>query len=220
MFGTGYIGGGHSRGGAGMIDTSALQTVRAYWEGLRDDGQLPGRASLDPRGIASALEQVCLLERVAPGHVRFRLAGHFFHDLMGMDVRGMPLSAMFEPLARQKLAPLIEDFFAAPLALTLSLQAERAIGQPAFQARLLLLPMTGHGGERDMGLGVMVSAGRLGRAPRRFHIETVTREALHVPAPNPPAQAAPRQILSGLAEPPQAPAPRPRPALRLVHSRD
>ena len=30
-----------------------------------------------------------LIERIAPGHARFRLAGNMFHDLIGMDVRGI-----------------------------------------------------------------------------------------------------------------------------------
>lgn len=219
MFGSGFRGWNASRNGAAVIDTALLQEVRAYWEGLRDHGALPSRATLDPRGIASALENVVLLERIAPGHARFRLAGHFFHDLMGMDVRGMPLSALFDPLARQKLQPLLEELFAAPLILSLSLQAERTIGQPAFAARMLLLPMTGYDGSRDMALGVVAGAGRIGRAPRRFHIETASTEALRLPTAPAPAPAAARAPARGLAEA-AAPPPRARPALRLVHSRD
>ena len=36
---------------------TALQQVRAYWEGLRRGGQLPLRAAVDPRGIAGVLDQ-------------------------------------------------------------------------------------------------------------------------------------------------------------------
>ncbi len=89
-FGTGGRGAG---GGEDVSRFAMLAEVRAYWEGLRVAGDLPRRDQIDPRGIAGALENTFLLERVAPGIARFRLAGMQLHDLMGMDVRGMPLSA-------------------------------------------------------------------------------------------------------------------------------
>lgn len=207
----------------GTAEPAVLKTVRAYWEGLRVEGGLPARDMIDPRGLASALEQVFLLERIAPGHARFRLAGNLFHDLMGMDVRGMPFSAPFEPAARQRLQPVLDEVFTGSQALHLTLDAERGIGGPALAARVLLLPLQVRPDEPGMALGILAQDGAIGRAPRRFHIATARLEALLRPET--------REVLvrkgdltpSYVANPPVHPArtPKQEPAsLRLVHSRE
>ena len=89
--------GGPSDTGTGVNRFAMLAEVRGYWEGLRKGSDLPRRDEIDPRGIVGALENTFLLERVAPGVARFRLAGMQLHDLMGMDVRGMPLTALIGP---------------------------------------------------------------------------------------------------------------------------
>ncbi len=204
-------------------EPAVLKTVRAYWEGLRVDGALPSRDQIDPRGLASALEQVFLLEQIAPGHARFRLAGHLFHDLMGMDARGMPFSTPFDPAGRQKLQPLLQEVFTGPQALHLKLEAERGIGRPALTAAVLLLPLQRRGDEPPTALGILASKGTIGRAPRRFFIATARLEALSLPET--------RQVIlrkQDLSRPEIAPAPEQpirapasKPAsLRLVHSRD
>ena len=77
-------------GRAETADFHQLQAVRAYWEAMRKPGHLPRRDDINPRGIASALEQVFLVEQIAPHHGRLRLAGMALSDLLGMDPRGMP----------------------------------------------------------------------------------------------------------------------------------
>ncbi|MBI1172033.1 PAS domain-containing protein [bacterium] len=235
---------GASNGGSGGTRFPALAEVRAYWEGLREGGALPERDRIDPRGIAGALENTFLLERVASGIGRFRIAGMHLHDLMGMDVRGMPLSAMFEPAGRIRLADALEGVFATPAVLELWLEAERGIGRPALEGRLIVLPLTGVRGETSLALGCLAMEGSMGRAPRRFAIsglmsevierrrtnwretppEVVDRRLQDLPpiAAVPPLPATARQP-AGLAEPPADFTPRPprgKPHLRLVHSRD
>ena len=51
-------------------DHPALAQLRAYWEGLRAEGDLPTRAQIDPRGIERALEYAFIAERIAPGVAR------------------------------------------------------------------------------------------------------------------------------------------------------
>jgi hypothetical protein len=174
IFGTFGKGGTEGQGPAPAV----LQEVRAYWESLREAGRLPLRSQIDPRGLAAALEQVFLIERIAPGHARFRLAGNLFHDFMGMDVRGMPLSCLFESVARHRLQPGIEDVFDNATSLHVGLEAERGIGRPALSARMLLLPLRVGASEPMMALGVMACIGRAGRAPRRFSISTLRTEVL------------------------------------------
>ena len=179
--------GGRGTSGGGTARDGMLAEVRAYWEGLRDGATLPRRDRIDPRGIAGALENTFLLERVAPGVARFRLAGMQLHDLMGMDVRGMPLTALIEPLGRNRLSEAIEAVFATPGILDLALEGERGIGRLTLEGRMLLLPLTSSRGVSDLALGCLALKGALGRAPRRFAIAGVLHEAISRPVAAQPA---------------------------------
>lgn len=209
---------GHGRGeGAETAGQPAggatFQAVRGYWEALRQDGSLPRRDQIDPRGLALALDKVFLIERIAAGQARFRLAGMQLNDLMAMDVRGMPLSALFDPAARTRLAAELEQVFDAPSALEIHLEAERGVGRPALSARMLLLPLVGSTGEPGLALGCLVAEGHLGRAPRRFALAGMVRELIAQPGLHLVATAAAAPFLA----PPRSLG---KPALRLVSSRD
>ncbi len=233
-----YFGKG-GRGGPSDTETAVarfgmLAEVRAYWEGLRHGGDLPDRDDIDPRGIAGALENTFLLERVAPGVARFRLAGMQMHDLMGMDVRGMPLTALIEPAGRARMSGQLETVFAGPGTLEISLEAERGLGRPAIEGRMLLLPLIGTRGTVDLVLGCLAIHGAMGRTPRRFAISGIVAGTIERPARLSRPVATPDKLrdavrvpLHWLAEMPAsftpAFAPRPprgKPNLRLVHSRD
>lgn len=159
-------------------DFQPLQDVRAYWEAMRLQGRLPRRDDINPRGMASALEQVFLVEQIAPNHGRMRLAGMGLNDLLGMDVRGMPVTALLEPIARARLSEALGGLFRGEHILDLWLEAERGIGRPHLTARMVLLPLIGSHGEPDLALGCLCSKGVIGRAPRRFAITRMLREPL------------------------------------------
>ncbi len=192
----------------------ALMQMRGYWEGLRQGSRLPLRSEIDPRGIDGALEGAFLLERVAPTVARFRLAGMSLVDLMGMEVRGMPLSAMFAPADRKKLAEALQQVFATPATLDMTLEAERGIGKPALSARMLILPLGQSDDERPQALGCLALSGEIGRNQRRFHVSTLRHEVL------PAAAHSLRQIrTAGMAEAAAGFAPHPtstKPKLRLI----
>lgn len=204
-----------------------LQQVRAYWEALRPEGGLPDRASIDPRGLERALEHVFLVERIAPGLARFRIAGMHLTLLMGMEVRGLPLSALFDSQGRERMQGLMEQVFSTPSVLELALEGERGLGRPSLEARMILLPVRGDSGACDKALGCLVSVGPIGRTPRRFAIARQVTQPLGPVKRASPLAAAP-VLQPGLAEPraaftttPPAPgaAPDPRhPHLRLVKS--
>lgn len=177
--------GSFQRGSDGPF--AAIRELHAYWEALRDDQDLPRRDQINPRGMAGALHQVFMLERVAPGIARFRLAGMDINDLMGMEVRGMPLSALFDPAARAQIAEIVEKLAAARTIVELDLEADRGIGRPAVRARLLFLPLKGSSGEADLILGCLATDGQIGRTPRRFVIARALETAL-APAPVSPAR--------------------------------
>jgi hypothetical protein len=170
-----------SMGSGSMLPDEAgfgqVQQVRAYWEGLRSDGTLPERRDVDPRGMEHALEHVFLLERVAPGVARFRLAGQHLANLMGMEARGMPLTTVFLPAARGAAESLLEEVFATPAVLELSLEAPRDHGGMRLEGRLLLLPLMDDG-LCGKALGCLVTQGEIGRRPRRFGIARQRTEAL------------------------------------------
>lgn len=219
-------GGPGSEGGRGY---APLQEVRAYWEGLRDGPGLPARAAVDPRGLERALEYVFMLERIAPGIARFRLAGMHLTALMGMEVRGMPLSALFDPPARTASLALLEAVFDQPAVVELALEAERGIGRPALEGRMLLLPLLGDEGVCDRVLGCLVTLGTIGRNPRRFAIARQTTTAVSGGVATLPVRPRVQPVpIPGLAEPtasfdrprPGTPATRRAPHLRLVKSDD
>lgn len=145
--------------------------LRAYWEGLRRGRLVPNRADIDPRGIDRALEYAFILERVAPGMGRFRLAGMHLNDLMGMEVRGMPLTAFFAPAGRKAIAEVTEAVFKGPAVAEIELTAETGIGKPPMKAKLLILPLKSDLGDINRALGCLVAeGGDIGRTPRRFEV--------------------------------------------------
>lgn len=171
------IGYGTQSGGAEVVSLTArrpdsaapaLREVRAYWEALRNDRPAPARAEVDPRGIAGALEHAFILERVAPGVGRFRVAGNRLADLAGMALHGMPLFALFAPAARDGLAVTLETVFRHAAPAELPLRGVAGFGRPALDAALLLLPLADAAGRTTMALGALAYDGRIGRSPRRF----------------------------------------------------
>lgn len=214
--------GGSARGaglggsaGAGRVVTLAdfdrrishrtLTELRAYWNGLQRGRAVPDRADVDPRAIERTLEYAFILERVAPGHARFRIAGTHLNDLMGMEVRGMPLAAFFAPEAREMLQDALEQVFALPEILELTLAGDDGFGRPPLVGRMLLMPLKSDLGDITRVLGCLIGEGQIGRTPRRFTITEAEASAVIPGAPT-----GPRLIPdSGAAQPARAPAPEP-----------
>ena len=189
----------------GAMRYRALAEVRAYWEALRKGRAVPARSEVDPRGIENALEYAFIAERIAPGMVRFRLAGMHLNDLMGMEVRGMPLSSFFVPEARKKLGDVLEAVFQGPEAAEITLAGETGIGKPPLTGRLLLLPLKSDLGDVNRMIGCLVSDGQIGRSPRRFQIGAVEQVAIRAGFPAELGAVAPVRVL------PVEPAPVPQP---------
>jgi hypothetical protein len=148
----------------------SLNEVEAYWEGLRRNGEVPRRTDIDPRGIENALEYAFILERIAPGLARLRIAGMHLSDLMGMEVRGMPISSFLPPAARNSFGETLEQVMDNPAKARLTLSAEDGVGKPPLEGRMILLPMQNDLGDVSRVLGCFETSGKIGRAPRRFNI--------------------------------------------------
>jgi len=202
-----------------------LGQVEAYWQALRKGADVPFRAELDPRGIEGALEYAFIVERIAPGVARLRLAGRHLNDLMGMEVRGMPLTAFFAPEARKTLGLKLEEMFQTPAILTCTIEAEAGPGRGALPGRMLLLPLKSDLGDISRGLGCLVTPDDIGRTPRRFAVTQIGLRALRGIGTPRPAPAAPapgfsdRPQLFGTARPMNGAKPR-APFLRVVKSDD
>lgn len=193
----------------------AVNEVEGYWTALAEGG-IPRRARIDPRGIEGALHNAFVLERVAPTVARFRLAGMHLADLMGMEARGMPLTALFLPEARAAAGHALDRAFDGPAKVTLMLAGERGIGRGPLDARMVLLPLLDDGGRVSRVLGALEAKGAIGRQPRRFALVESRFAPIAAPAPAVAPAAAP---VHGLAEP--APEPfrhKSRPHLRLVRT--
>jgi hypothetical protein len=183
-----------------------LQELRGYWEALREEGRAPFRSQINPRGMEGALAGAFIVERVAPGVARFRIAGALIGDLVGCDPRGMPLSVLFDPRGRAQLAEAVEQVFIGPAMLDLRLEAERGLGRAALSAQALLLPLRNEMGETDLAIGCMALSGEPERRARRFFASGSTVTPLQVGGGEGRGQpgrhvAEPLPLVEGFAEP-------------------
>jgi len=240
----------HGKGDSGVVSLMkyhndirfpAVNTLRRYWDELRGPRQAPARAEVDPRAIEDTLEFAFILERIAPGVGRFRLAGMHLNDLMGMEVRGMPLTSMFMPEHRATVSRTLETVFSGPSTALLTLAGERGIGRPPMDAQMLLLPLASDFGDVTRALGCLCTIGPIGRSPRRFTVREEMVRPVEGDTPLGTPQTREERIASrsaasettrskseptGFSEPPAPsytppparPAPGEKPALRLVRS--
>ncbi len=149
--------------------TAPCGAMNRYWSGLRRSGDVPWRHDLDPHAMSGLLPYAFLVDRVRPGTLRFRLGGRHIVDLMGMEVRGMPLRTLFEIPDRARLTALAEQVFTDPATLSLELTSDGQ-SSPVLAARMSLLPLRGRSGAVDRAIGVLKSDGCIGLTPRRFRI--------------------------------------------------
>jgi len=191
---------------------AAISQVESYWEAVRGARLLPKRSDIDPRGIEQALENAFILERVTVGIARLRIAGNHLNQVMGMEVRGMPLTSFFTPAARAIVAEQLEVVFQTPAICSFSLTSAAAAGRPALEARMILLPLKSDLGDVSRVLGCMVAKGDIGTAPRRFDV--VKKNVLQIAAGtlpmrgtinDPPVEKQPdpeltQQLQTGMAE--------------------
>lgn len=144
--------------------------LRSYWEGLRQGRAIPSRADVEPRGIRRALDYAFILERIAPGAARFRLAGRHLIDLMGMEVRGMPICAFLNTSSRGRLSDVLETVFRGPQIAEIQIESPASYGRPLLNGRILFLPLRSDLGDVTRALGCLVADGDVGQSPRRFDL--------------------------------------------------
>ncbi|VAW01364.1 FIG00993130: hypothetical protein [hydrothermal vent metagenome] len=141
-----------------------------YWQSMRHGTDVPRRSEIDPRGIETLLANAFIAEKIAPGLARMRIAGTHLSDLLGMEVRGMPISAFMTPAHRDELAGLLVDVFERPAMLQIELVSPGHMGKPALTGTLVMLPLRSDLGDISRALGCLITKGPIGRTPRRFEI--------------------------------------------------
>ena len=205
------------------LKPSEIEALRSYWATQRVGGDVPRRADIDPRRIAALLSDVFVVERIAPGLARLRVAGMQLNDLMGMEVRGIPISALIEPGDRDRLADLLVELFDRPAVLDLDLVSAGGLGRAQMNGRMLLMPLRSDLGDISRALGCLVTDMAPGRTPRRFYIRSVRIEPIEdVPlqpvlmTPSVVPETAPSGAPAALDDAPPMRSPAERPYLRLV----
>lgn len=152
--------------------------MRDYWTSLRQGRAVPARSDVEPRGIRRGLDYAFIVERIAPGAARFRLAGRHLIDLIGMEVRGMPICSFVNPSSRGWLSDVLETVFKAPQIAEITLEADSGYARPELKARMLLLPLKSDLGDVTRALGCLIATGDLGIAPRRFDMKDARVSAI------------------------------------------
>jgi len=187
--------------------TADLTAFEGYWASKCPDDDIPYRSQIDPRGIEAFLSNAFVCERVAPGMARLRIAGMHLSDIMGMEVRAMPLSCLIAPEDRERFAAAVVELFDRPARVAVTLEAEGGFGRPVLSGRMLLLPMRSDLGDISRALGCLVTQGPIGRTPRRFRIAGIETQPIGAEGPSLSRRAAPRPPMAHPSE---------RPYLRVV----
>lgn len=152
-----------------MTNPTALCELERYWKSLHRVRGVPMRRSVDPVAIAG-LEDVFILERVAPSVARIRVSGRNIAKLLCVEPRGLPITTAFVPQSRPTIAQQVEAVFSTPGLVEIELDAPRAVGQPKLHGRLLLLPLRDDHGRVSRALGGLVMSGVRGIGGRRFSV--------------------------------------------------
>lgn len=206
-------GGGKSNGGETRRRHAVLAELLDHWESLRAGRIAPLRSEIDPRRIENVLRHAFILERTAGFESRIRIAGMTLCELMGMEIRAMPATALIAPESRETFSELLTRLFAQPEIIELQLEDARG----GMRAEMMLLPMKSDRGEIARILGCLVAEGEATAPPHRFHItgHSATRIIAHA---EPQPAGAPMAAGFAEAAQPFTPAPkrRMRPHLRLV----
>jgi hypothetical protein len=174
-----------------------LASLKSYWERLRAGRIAPYRAEIDPRQFESALENMFIVERLAPDNLRIRLAGMKICEMVGMEVRGMQPGYLIDDADRLRFERLLNVVMTEPSVVELKLYCESRGGR--YRATMLLMPLRSDFGEINRVLGCASGQGDAFAAPLVFRIEDVSVTPIE-----PSAAAEARQPLPGFADEPAA----------------
>lgn len=155
-----------------------IDQLESYWNSVRGKRLVPSRCEIDPRGLDGVLGNAFILERITAGLARFRISGSHLTDLAGLELRQMPLSALFLPGSRAVLSDAMQAVFEEPAIVRMMISSPGSFGREPLNGEMILLPLRSDLGDIDRVLGGIVLDGRVGRSPRRIEIQTQSRQSL------------------------------------------
>jgi hypothetical protein len=193
------------------MQDAMISSLKAYWERLRAGRIAPYRAEIDPREFETALENMFIVERIAPGNMRIRLAGMKVCEMMGMEVRGMQPSIFVTEPDRPRFERLLGVVMSEPAVVEIGLKVP---GRPGgARATMLLMPLRSDFGEINRVLGCASVEGVLVQAPLTFALKDIGISPIHARD----AAADVKLALPGFAEEQEAfEGPAPTPRLRAI----
>ena len=147
-----------------------IQNIERYWSEVRGNRLVPSRCEIDPRGLEGTLSNAFILERIAGGLARFRIAGAHLSELTDLELRQMPISALFLPSSREILSEELQAAFDEPAMVPMSIASPSGFGRPHMTGEMLLLPLRSDRRDIDCIHGGLVPNGKIGRTPRRIEI--------------------------------------------------
>lgn len=149
-----------------------ITSLKSYWERLRAGRIAPFRAEIDPREFEVALENMFIVERIAPGNLRIRLAGMKVCEMMGMEVRGMQPALFIAEPDRGRFDRLLDVVMSEPAVVELTLEASAKPG--SYHATMLLMPLRSDFGEINRVLGCMSGESIHYQAPLAFSLKEIS----------------------------------------------
>ncbi len=158
--------------------TPALDKIERYWNVVRSNRLVPSRSEIDPRGLEGVLGNTFILERITGGLARFRIAGSHISEITGLELRQMPVSALFLPDSREILSDALIATFEDPAAIRMRLESKSGFGREKLTGEMILLPLRSDQGQIDRILGGIALDGKIGRRPRRLEIMGQSRQSL------------------------------------------
>jgi len=199
-------------------DHKSISTLFEYWESLRATRAAPKRSEIDPRAIKSILGDVFIAERTRFGGTRFRLAGTEICDLMGMELRGMPLNSLFQTSARAALENLLNDIYSTTCLYSSRLTTVQT-GYRHIEGYMVLLPLKDDTEQTTRILGAISLERELLRPPVAFEFKKVSKNRIAADDPPPiPVQGFREERLDFASE--RISEPQPQQGLRLVVNND
>jgi hypothetical protein len=136
-------------------ERSALRELESYWRELGGARRIPVRTQVEPSRIDAILPQAFILEHVAAGIARMRVVGQVLNTLSGTDLRGMPISALFDVESRPALQGWLTRVFKGPALVELPLRQSAGFLRGMRLGRILILPLLGAEGAVTRAIGVV-----------------------------------------------------------------
>ena len=140
-----------------------LSSLKTYWDRLRAGRVAPYRAEIDPRQFEPALENMFIIEKLAPDNMRIRLAGMKICEMMGMEVRGMQPGFLIDEADRTRFDRLLNVVMTEPAVVELKLAAPNRAG--TYRATMLMMPLRSDFGDINRVIGCTSGEGDLFAPP-------------------------------------------------------